>query len=73
MYSEALVASSGACRELGVWTSIASPPEYVSDADAERARGTSTGTLPGWFEGKTRNVYLGGCKKMSREEALARA
>ena len=24
-------------------------------------------------EGKTRNVYLGSCKKMSREEALERA
>ena len=25
------------------------------------------------IEGKTRNVYLGSCKKMSQEEALARA
>ena len=25
------------------------------------------------IEGKTRNVYLGSCKKMSQKEALARA
>jgi hypothetical protein len=39
----------------------------------EKGGGTSTRHAARMVEGKTRNVYLGSCGKMSRQEALEKA